>query len=113
MKRMLSDLTPCDKCRNQKICKYFDTIKKCELEDPDIPGIHIEVRCKNFQSAQYQLFGEGIIRKADEVVTNKEFEFHGDVAYPIPPACKSCPQHPSNGGSGICHCTLGTLQVTC
>ena len=22
--------------------------------------------------------------------------------------CKSCPNHPSNGGSGICHCMLGT-----
>lgn len=26
--------------------------------------------------------------------------------------CKNCPNHPSNGGSGICHCILGT-QVTC
>jgi len=24
-----------------------------------------------------------------------------------PDPCKNCPQHPSNGGSGICHCTLG------
>lgn len=25
----------------------------------------------------------------------------------IPPACRNCPNHPSNGGSGICFCTLG------
>ena len=25
----------------------------------------------------------------------------------IPKACQSCRNHPSNGGSGICHCTLG------
>lgn len=25
----------------------------------------------------------------------------------IPPACRNCPSHPSNGGSGICFCTLG------
>ena len=25
--------------------------------------------------------------------------------------CKNCPQHPSNGGTGICNCTLGG-QVT-
>ena len=31
----------------------------------------------------------------------------------IPPACKHCPNHPSNGGSGICHCILGLQQVTC
>lgn len=31
----------------------------------------------------------------------------------IPPACRNCPNHPSNGGSGICHCTLGLPQITC
>jgi len=25
--------------------------------------------------------------------------------------CRYCANHPSNGGSGICHCTLGTLEV--
>lgn len=29
----------------------------------------------------------------------------------IPEACRNCSNHPSNGGSGICHCILGT-QVT-
>ncbi len=31
----------------------------------------------------------------------------------IPPACRGCATHPSNGGNGICHCILGTPQVTC
>ena len=31
----------------------------------------------------------------------------------IPEACRNCSNHPSNGGSGICHCTLGTPKVTC
>ena len=31
----------------------------------------------------------------------------------IPPACQYCSNHPSNGGSGICHCILGSPQVTC
>ena len=31
----------------------------------------------------------------------------------IPDACKSCSNHPSNGGSGICHCTLGTPPIKC
>lgn len=30
----------------------------------------------------------------------------------IPNACKSCSNHPNNGGSGICHCTLGTPVIT-
>lgn len=29
----------------------------------------------------------------------------------IPKTCRSCPNHPSNGGSGNCQCILGT-QVT-
>ena len=29
----------------------------------------------------------------------------------IPPACRGCANHPSNGGSGICHCILGNQQV--
>lgn len=37
----------------------------------------------------------------------------GIKTFPIPDACKSCSNHPSNGGSGICNCTLGTPQVKC
>lgn len=29
----------------------------------------------------------------------------------IPEACKNCSNHPSNGGSGICHCILGQRPV--
>lgn len=31
----------------------------------------------------------------------------------IPPSCRNCPNHPSNGGSGNCNCTLGDWKVTC
>lgn len=34
-------------------------------------------------------------------VTNNESSY-------IPEYCKACPNHPSNGGSGICYCTLGS-----
>jgi hypothetical protein len=30
-----------------------------------------------------------------------------------PEACRNCSNHPSNGGSGICHCILGQPKVTC
>lgn len=30
----------------------------------------------------------------------------------IPSACRYCSNHPINGGSGICHCTLGTPSIT-
>jgi len=28
-------------------------------------------------------------------------------------ACKQCSNNPANGGSGICHCILGTSPITC
>ena len=31
----------------------------------------------------------------------------------IPDACKTCPNHPRNGGNGICNCTLGLQPITC
>lgn len=30
-----------------------------------------------------------------------------------PEVCRNCPTHPSNGGSGICNCTLGLPKITC
>lgn len=30
----------------------------------------------------------------------------------VPTPCRNCPNLPSNGGSGICNCTLGTIMVT-
>ena len=31
----------------------------------------------------------------------------------IPAGCRNCPNHPSNGGSGICHCIIGTQPIMC
>lgn len=31
----------------------------------------------------------------------------------IPEACKTCSNHPLNGGSGICHCVMGIPQIKC
>ena len=31
----------------------------------------------------------------------------------LPTACESCPNHPKNGGSGICLCTIGVPKITC
>lgn len=30
----------------------------------------------------------------------------------IPSACRGCSNHPSNGGTGICFCTLGSMEFT-
>ena len=31
----------------------------------------------------------------------------------IPDFCKNCSNHPSNGGSGMCHRILGQPKITC
>lgn len=31
----------------------------------------------------------------------------------VPESCRHCPNHPSNGGSGNCNCSLGDYKVTC
>ena len=36
----------------------------------------------------------------------------GTSADSIPPACRFCSNHPSNGGSGICHCILGGIMMS-
>lgn len=38
--------------------------------------------------------------------------YNGISTNNIPDACKNCSNHPLNGGSGICFCTLGTPKVT-
>ena len=29
----------------------------------------------------------------------------------VPPACRNCSKHPSNGGDGICACILGQQAI--
>lgn len=31
----------------------------------------------------------------------------------IPAGCRNCSNHPINGGSGICHCIIGTQPIMC
>ena len=41
-------------------------------------------------------------------VDNRNFNFNC-----VPEACRICPNHRMNGGSGICNCTLGLMKVMC
>lgn len=38
------------------------------------------------------------------------FYSHNQNTFPTP--CSGCRNNPANGGSGICHCTLGTPKIT-
>ena len=39
--------------------------------------------------------------------------FNNNNISDVPKACQYCPSHPSNGGDGICNCTLGGPKITC
>ena len=49
---------------------------------------------------------------------NKKIKFELDpkpgviLQASYPDACKDCSNSPANGGSGICHCTLGGYKIT-
>ena len=43
--------------------------------------------------------------------TKKTVTYTTTTTSTIPDSCKECSNHPSNGGSGICHCTLGTQTI--
>lgn len=69
--------------------------------------------CKN-------LLPNGICKKTGEfcdeaLPTNAQEQYRGwleDSFTKIPPACRGCSNHPSNGGTGICFCTLGSIEFT-
>ena len=61
----------------------------------------------------------GTIDRATENKVDKDHTLHIIENIPldnyvsIPNACKNCSNHPSNGGSGICNCTLGGPTIIC
>jgi calcineurin-like phosphoesterase family protein len=56
---------------------------------------------------EYSLyFGDKFARELTNIIYNN------DVS-DIPDPCRTCSNNPSNGGSGICNCTLGLPQITC
>ena len=44
---------------------------------------------------------------------NNQSEYMTSIGrdFDIPSVCRACSNHPINGGSGICHCTLGGLTT--
>ena len=56
---------------------------------------------------------EGILSTYQQLI-EKNYDWSksdSSISYNIPPSCVSCPNHPSNGGSGICNCTLGQSSI--
>ena len=53
-----------------------------------------------------------MIDAVSDLITNTKIAEVPDYDYLFPQNwCAACPNHPANGGSGICHCVLGTQTV--
>lgn len=69
--------------------------------------IHTEDICEN--CIRYQMYHRTNIAEINiswpyyEILTSSN----------IPPACRKCPNHPSDGESGNCNCVLGDWPIIC
>lgn len=83
----------CPKCGNdlqeEVICTY--------------PPIHVK-KCYSCGWSEEQMQEQEIIRIP--YIKKTDFFKYNDL-------CENCPNYPANGGSGICHCILGSPVVTC
>lgn len=94
---------------------YRDGKKVWPPEDP--VDIHDEIS-KGFTRIENVIREESA--KMAEIIRQAVVEYHPyRTAAPqvvwtnyIPEACRSCSNHPANGGSGNCNCTLGSPKVT-
>ncbi len=78
---------------NELLQKEFDRGRQCPIPQINIP----------FQQVKDWKY------KEPEFYTVSGF----NLKDAIPEACRNCSNHPSNGGSGICHCTLGLTPIKC
>lgn len=76
---------------NELLQKEFDRGRQCPIPQINIPYVQVK----------------------DWKYKEPEFYTISDLKDNIPEACRNCSNHPSNGGSGICHCTLGAPKIYC
>ena len=56
-----------------------------------------------------------LVKQLEEAIKNNPIiaVMNDNKTFGIPEACKYCSNHPTNGGSGICNCTMGLPKITC
>lgn len=92
----------CDKCGKELSSDVFEV----EVKPPEIRTWLDEAEAGTY------ILCYDCVRKVNKWI-NKADDFVKEAPIPnietlhIPDACKSCSNHPANGGSGICNCTLG------
>ena len=68
---------------------------------------------KQVEKLCQQLMNNNISKGIKIVDIQEPFEmpYLPDISM-IPEPCRGCSNHPNNGGSGYCNCTLGSMQFT-
>lgn len=98
---MIQQIKLCPICNNELEYEYSSSLKA----NGDIAAIFKQY-CKNCnweEKDESTTFKDWSIPPISEITIPNPFN--------IPHACRGCMNHPSNGGSGICNCTLGTQTI--
>ena len=124
---------PCSLATKEGYCQVSACIKKNETihavykegkkvwppEDPmDVYEVmakrfdHIENELRSMRAELAEIIRDAVVQPNTYVYKPTAPTIYSPNTY-IPEACRSCRNHPSNGGTGICHCTLGSPSVTC
>lgn len=85
------------------ICRHLDRTIALTSDPP-------QYICQKSGEARYES-DECNVEETDTrwepITIFKQFQDSG-----IPGSCRFCPNHPSNGGTGICHCVAGLQTIT-
>ena len=78
-----------------------------EIHDELSKGFNIIEKVIREETAKMtEIIREAIVQKSYTPIASSDLWTNS-----IPEPCKTCSNHPSNGGSGVCHCTLGIRTV--
>lgn len=69
-------------------------------------------QCLNsVDNGKFCILDHNCIQGSEFISKDEEYEIlHLGLDNNIPEGCKNCSNHPNNGGSGICHCTIPYLN---
>lgn len=79
---------------------------KNRVDCPNCGWFHVEEPDYDVIRIPYTVKKDNVIGIGDDFAI-----YCNDTVFEIPEACKACSNHPSNGGSGVCHCTLGSYDI--
>lgn len=68
--------------------------------------------CQRAAAANHPSNYEDLLKQLSDPIPHLKWDYNPDSTAEIPSCCVDCSNHPSNGGSGICHCALPYIGRT-